>query len=190
MQYKWECSAQLPHCKQAWWKNITSMPATTHRDIIPAPFPPPKPGDEVLPRIHPTREMPSLAGCSLSRIIHQLQDTAAWQGSQWTMRRPGVFCPLLSIFSTGPLCYFFSPYSYWSSFTMGSFLGKRVHPVSSSISCSSSRLQSDFARSFLQELAQHPAKALRYLPQQLVPDGLPPPPPPLHHSRVILPCSC
>lgn len=103
------------------------MPTTTHQDIISAPFPPLKPGNEVLPHIHSTHEMPSLAGCSLSRIIHQLQDTTAWQESQWTMRRPGIFCPLLSIFSTGPL-YFFSPYSYWSSFTMGSFLGKRIQP--------------------------------------------------------------
>ena len=33
VQYKWACSAQLPHHKQAWWKNITSMPATTHQGV-------------------------------------------------------------------------------------------------------------------------------------------------------------
>ena len=164
------------------------MPATTHQDIISAPFPPPRPRDEALPPIHPTHEMPSLAGCSLSRIIHQLQDTAAWQGSQWTMRRPGIFCPLLSIFSTCPL-YFFSPYSYCSSFTTGSFLGKRIHPTSSSPSSSSSRLQLDSAW-FSSGVSATPCQSPRYLPQQLVPDRLPPLPQLLsHHSRVILPCS-
>lgn len=105
------------------------MPATTHQDIISAPFPPPRPGDEVQPRIRATHEMPSLAGCSLSGIIHQLQDTAAWQGSQWTMKKPAIFCPLLSVFSTCPL-YFLCPHSYWSSFTTGPFLGKVNPPLS------------------------------------------------------------
>lgn len=56
--------------------------------------------------IHPALEMPSMAGCSLSRIILLQQDTAAWQGSQWTMGRPGIFCPLLRIFFTCPYISF------------------------------------------------------------------------------------
>lgn len=56
--------------------------------------------------IHPALEMPSMAGCSLSRVILLQQDTAAWQGSQWTMGRPGIFCPLLKILFTCPYISF------------------------------------------------------------------------------------
>lgn len=70
--------------------------------------------------------MHSLASCSLSRAIHQLWDTA-WPGSQWTMRRPGIFSSLLS-HSTRPLYYVFSPYAYWFLLYHGIIVGKRIHP--------------------------------------------------------------
>lgn len=88
VQYKWACSAQLPHHKQAWWKNITSMPATMHQDIISASFAPLRPGDEVPPHtshswnafpgwLFPVRDYSSAA--RLSCLARELVDQEkAW----------------------------------------------------------------------------------------------------------------
>lgn len=77
--------------------------------------------------MYPTHEIHSLAASLLSRAIHQLWDTA-WMGGQWTMKRPGIFSSLLSIFFTRPLYYVFSPYTYWFLLYHGIIVGKRIHP--------------------------------------------------------------
>lgn len=126
--------------------------------------------------IHPALEMPSMAGCSLSRIILLQQDTAALQGSELTTKRPDIFCASLRIFFT-------CPYTSFCLIVIGPVLPEdnfweRESPPVSCPTCSSSQLQLNIA--WLSSGASSiPCQIPDCLPLWQL----------LHHSEVILPCS-
>lgn len=93
--------------------------------------------------IHPALEIPSVAGCSLSRIALLQQHTAAWQGSQLTIKRPDILCPLLRIFFTCP-CTSFCLIVISPLLPEDNFWERESTPVSCP-SCSSSQLQLNIA---------------------------------------------
>lgn len=143
MQYKWTCSAQVPHHKK--YDERTShlcllLPIRTVSLLLFL-----HQGLEMKYRhhIHPAPERPSMAACSLSRIILLQQDTAAWWGSQSTIKRSGIFCPLLRLFFT-------CPYISFHLIVIGpllpddNFWERESIPVSCT-SCSSSQLQLNIA---------------------------------------------
>lgn len=151
------CSAQVPYHKKVWWKNIPSTCFYPSGHCL-CFFSSTKAWRWSTGIIYPALEMPSVAGCSLSRIILLLQDSCLVRESV-DHKRAWHFLSLTKNFLHLSL-YFFYPHSYWSSFTRGSFLGKRNHPSFLSALTSSWTLPG-----CLQELAQYPAK----MPQQLIP---------------------